>query len=90
MGNYEIYQTIVEEAVRQAKKSLSEGGIPIGSVLADGNRIVSVGHNQRVQTGNPLAHGEMDCIAHAGRQKTYKNFSLYTTLSPCMMGLNVV
>ncbi|MDH5415092.1 MAG: nucleoside deaminase [Flavobacteriaceae bacterium] len=72
-------------ALEQAKKSLSEGGIPIGSVLVKNNTIVGRGHNQRVQKSNPILHGEMDCLQNAGRLKDYADSTLYTTLSPCMM-----
>lgn len=69
----------------EAKRSLEEGGLPIGSVLARGDVLVAAGHNQRVQAGDPIAHGEMDCLRKAGRQATYRDTTLYTSLSPCMM-----
>lgn len=72
-------------AVAQAQKGLSEGGIPIGAVLVRGDEVIGVGHNQRVQKDNPILHGEMDAFFNAGRQRTYKDTTLYTTLSPCMM-----
>jgi cytosine deaminase len=72
-------------ALDEAKKSLSENGIPIGAVLVKNGKIISKGHNQRVQKNNPIAHGEIDCIEKAGRQTSYKDMTLYTTLSPCMM-----
>ncbi|WP_421903227.1 nucleoside deaminase [Maridesulfovibrio sp.] len=75
----------MEEAYKLAKKSFDEGGLPIGSVLVRDGKIIGSGHNQRVQKGDPIAHGEMDCIRNAGRQKTYKDTTIYTTLSPCMM-----
>jgi cytosine deaminase len=74
-----------ELAFLEAKKSADNGGLPIGSVLAAGERLIASGHNQRVQKGDPIAHGEMDCLRKAGRQKTYKGMTLYTSLSPCMM-----
>ena len=58
---------------------------PIGSVLAQGDHLIAQGRNQRVQGGDPIAHGEMDCLRKAGRQKTYRGMTLYTSLSPCMM-----
>ncbi len=73
------------EAYRQAEKSFAEGGIPIGSVLVREGKIIGAGHNQRIQLGNPILHGEMDCLENAGRQDTYRDTTLYTTLSPCMM-----
>ena len=69
----------------EAKRSLEQGGLPIGSVLARGDVLVASGHNQRVQKGDPIAHGEMDCLRKAGRQATYRDTTLYTSLSPCMM-----
>ena len=72
-------------ALSEAKKSLSENGVPVGAVLVKDGKIISSGHNQRVQKNNPIAHGEMDCIEKAGRQTSYKGMTLYTTLSPYMM-----
>ena len=72
-------------AYDEAKSGFDSGGCPIGSVLARGGQEVSRGHNQRVQQGDPIAHGEMDALRKAGRQKTYRDTVLYTTLSPCMM-----
>jgi len=68
-----------------AAMSFSEGGLPIGSVLARGETVLGQGHNQRIQKSDPIAHGEMDAIRSAGRQKSYAGTTLYTTLSPCMM-----
>ena len=75
----------IELAYEEAKKSYDEGGLPIGSVLARGDALLASGHNQRVQMGDPIAHGEMDCLRKAGRQRTYRDTTLYTSLSPCMM-----
>ena len=74
-------------AIDQARKSLSEGGIPIGSVLVYEGQIIGRGHNCRVQTGSAIDHGEMNCLRNAGRlpAKVYRNSTLYTTLSPCPM-----
>lgn len=72
-------------AYEEALEGFREGGCPIGSVLADGERLIARGRNQRVQKGDPIAHGEMDCIRKAGRQKSYARMTLYTSLSPCMM-----
>jgi cytosine deaminase len=69
----------------EARNSLNQGGLPIGSVLARGDQLIASGHNQRVQHGDPIAHGEMDCLRKAGRQRTYRDTTLYTSLSPCMM-----
>ena len=75
----------IELAFLEAKKSKDTGGLPIGAVLARGDALLSSGHNQRVQLDDPIAHGEMDAIRKAGRQTTYKDTTLYTSLSPCMM-----
>ena len=72
-------------AYDEALGGYNEGGCPIGSVLAEGDRLIARGRNQRVQQGDPIAHGEMDCLRKAGRQKSYRNMTLYTSLSPCMM-----
>ncbi|NUS73530.1 MAG: nucleoside deaminase [Corynebacteriales bacterium] len=74
-----------EEAVRQAEKSLAEGGVPVGSALDKGGVLIASGHNERVQGGDPIAHGEMSCLRRAGRQRTYRDTVLYTTLAPCAM-----
>ncbi len=68
-----------------ALKSYREGGCPIGSVLARDGAILGEGHNRRVQQDDPVAHGEMDALRNAGRQKSYAGTTLYTSLSPCMM-----
>ena len=72
-------------AFEEANAGFDEGGCPIGSVLAEGERLIASGRNQRVQQGDPIAHGEMDCLRKAGRQKSYRRMTLYTSLSPCMM-----
>ena len=75
----------MQEAIAQAKKSLSEGGIPIGSVLVKNGHIIAKGHNKRVQEKNPILHGEMDCLNNAGRVGSYKDCVIYSTLMPCYM-----
>ena len=72
-------------AYDEAKAGFDEGGCPIGSVLARGDTLVSRGRNQRVQQGDPIAHGEMDALRKAGRQRSYRDMTIYTSLSPCMM-----
>lgn len=74
-------------ALEEARKGLSEGGIPIGSVLAHNGRILGRGHNRRVQRGSAILHGEMDALENAGRLegRIYRECTLYTTLSPCPM-----
>ena len=77
----------LESAIDEAKKGLSEGGIPIGSVLVHEGKIIGRGHNQRVQRGSVIHHGEMNCLENAGRQtaNVYRQCTIYTTLSPCPM-----
>jgi creatinine deaminase len=77
----------LEAAIEEARKGLSEGGIPIGSVLVIDGRIVGRGHNRRVQKGSAVLHAEMDCLENAGRLKAaeYRRATLYSTLSPCDM-----
>lgn len=77
----------LEAAIEEAKKGLSEGGIPIGSVLVIDGEIVGRGHNRRVQKGSAILHAEMDCLENAGRLKArdYQKAVLYSTLSPCDM-----
>lgn len=72
-------------AIDEAKKGLAEGGLPIGSVLVRDGQIIAAGHNRRVQHGDPMAHAEIDCLTKAGRQKTYKDTVLYSTLMPCYL-----
>lgn len=75
----------MEEALREAQTGFDEGGLPIGAVLVRDGRIVGRGRNRRVQQGDPIAHGEMDCLRNAGRQASYRDTVLYTSLSPCLM-----
>ena len=81
----ELDEKFLTAAYEEAMLGLREGGIPIGSVLVRNGEIIGRGHNRRVQTGDPILHGEMDASPNAGRQKTYKDVTCYTTLSPCMM-----
>lgn len=75
------------EAIKEAEKSLSEGGIPIGAVLVKDDKIISKGHNRLIQNNSVLLHAEMDAIENAGRldYEDYIKCTLYTTLSPCPM-----
>ena len=84
MVNDNLY---LNAAIAQAKKSLREGGIPIGAALAIDETLVSVGHNRRVQQNDPILHAETDCIRNAGRltPAEYRRATMYTTLSPCPM-----
>ncbi len=77
----------MQAAIEEAQKGLSEGGVPIGSVLVHNGKIMGQGHNRRVQRSSVILHAEMDALEHAGRQpaKVYRDAVLYTTLSPCPM-----
>jgi cytosine deaminase len=79
-------RALLKDAVAEARLGLSEGGIPIGSVLADSTgKIISRGHNLRIQTGDPTAHAEVVCIRNAGRRTDWHKLVLVSTLSPCIM-----
>lgn len=80
-------EMFLNQALEEAKISLSEGGIPIGSILVIDNKVVGKGHNRRIQKDSPILHAEMDCLENAGRLKPedYEKATLYTTLSPCDM-----
>jgi cytosine deaminase len=77
----------LKEAIAEAEAGLAEGGIPIGSVLVHGGKVIGRGHNRRVQRGSAILHGEMDALEQAGRlpAAVYTRSVLYTTLSPCAM-----
>ena len=77
---------LLDAALEEARAGLAEGGLPIGSVLADARgNIVARGHNRRVQDGDPTAHAEVTCIRHAGRRRDWRELTLVSTLSPCIM-----
>src|SRR5260221_14691735 len=77
----------LQAAIDHARKSLAEGGIPIGSVLVHQGEIIGRGHNCRVQSGSAIDHGEMNCLRNAGRlgAAVYRQSTIYSTLSPCPM-----
>jgi cytosine/creatinine deaminase len=75
----------MEAAIKEARKGLDSGGIPIGSVLVKENEIIGRGHNQRVQKKDPILHAEIDCLRNAGRIGTYRGTTLYSTLCPCYL-----
>ena len=75
----------MQQAYDEAKTGYKEGGLPIGAVMVEDGQVIARGHNRRVQEGDPIAHGEMDCLRRAGRRPHYKTVTLYTSLSPCMM-----
>lgn len=76
---------MMDLALRQARASLEQGGVPVGAVLAAGGQVLGAGHNQRVQQGDPVAHGEISALRDAGRRPDYAGTTMYTTLSPCQM-----
>jgi cytosine deaminase len=81
------HQKFMYEAIKEAKKSLKEGGIPIGAVLVENGEIVGRGYNRLIQNSSTILHAEMDCLENAGKLKgaDYKSCVLYTTLVPCEM-----
>lgn len=84
-------RTYLDLAIEQAQIGWDEGGVPIGAALvrhgADGDEVLAVGRNRRVQMGSVIRHGETDCLENAGRlpASVYRECTLYTTLSPCTM-----
>lgn len=82
-----LHYKFIQKAIEEAKKSLSEGGIPIGAVLVEDGDIVGRGHNRLIQDVSTILHAEMDCLENAGKLKgiDYRNCVLYTTLVPCEM-----
>jgi cytosine/creatinine deaminase len=82
--NLELYERMLAVAVGEARIGLVEGGIPIGAALfTRTGELVSRGHNRRVQHGDPSVHGETDAFRAAGRQKSYRDLVMVTTLAPC-------
>jgi cytosine deaminase len=78
------YLTLLETAIVEARCGLAEGGIPIGAALFDSaGKLLGSGHNRRVQDGDPSAHGETDAFRKAGRQRSYRDKIMVTTLAPC-------
>jgi cytosine deaminase len=77
-------EQMMEVALNEARKGLAEGGIPIGAaIFAPDGSLVGSGHNRRVQHGDPSAHGETDAFRNAGRQRSYRDLTMATTLAPC-------
>ena len=82
--NQEKYLIMLDVAIAEARLGLSEGGIPIGAALFDGDgKLLGRGHNRRVQESDPSVHGETDAFRKAGRQRTYRDKIMVTTLAPC-------
>jgi creatinine deaminase len=78
------YPAMLEVALAEARKGLAEGGIPIGAAIFDvTGHLIGAGHNRRVQNGDPSMHGETDAFRNAGRQHSYRNLIMVTTLAPC-------
>src|ERR1700749_3586621 len=78
------YQALLQVAIEEAQQGIAEGGIPIGAALFDGaGHLLGRGHNRRVQQGDPSAHGETDAFRNAGRQRSYRDLVMVTTLAPC-------
>lgn len=78
------YQAMLQVAIDEARKGLAEGGIPIGAALFDSQgKLLGRGHNRRVQEGDPSVHGETDAFRNAGRQRSYRDTIMVTTLAPC-------
>ncbi|MEJ7623064.1 MAG: nucleoside deaminase [Pyrinomonadaceae bacterium] len=84
MHSIKDYQAMLDVAIAEAKIGLAEGGIPIGAALfsSDGG-LMGRGHNRRVQNGDPSVHGETDAFRDAGRQRSYRDTIMVTTLAPC-------
>ena len=78
------HSAMLAVALAEARKGLAEGGIPIGAAIFDAQgKLVGSGHNRRVQNGDPSLHGETDAFRNAGRQRSYRNLIMVTTLAPC-------
>jgi len=78
------YSHLLKVAVAEARKGLAEGGIPIGAAIFDAEaKLIGAGHNRRVQNGDPSLHGETDAFRNAGRQRSYRDLIMVTTLAPC-------
>ncbi len=84
MTENERYRTMLEVALQEARTGRSEGGVPIGAAMFDGEgKLLASGRNRRVQQGDPSVHGETDAFRRAGRQRTYRDKIMVTTLAPC-------
>jgi cytosine deaminase len=82
---YTLMDQFMQAAIDEARLGRSQGGIPIGSVLVRDGQLVARGHNKRVQEDSAIKHGEMDCLTNAGRQRSYRDTVIYSTLMPCFM-----
>jgi cytosine deaminase len=78
------YASMLEVAFAEAQQGLAEGGIPVGAAIFDqSGLLIGKGHNRRVQNGDPSTHGETDAFRNAGRQRSYRDLIMVTTLAPC-------
>lgn len=84
MSEKSIYEQMLSVALAEARLGLKEGGIPIGAAIFDERgKLIGAGHNRRVQQGDPSLHGETDAFRNAGRQRSYRDLIMVTTLAPC-------
>jgi len=78
------HAAMLEVAIAEARTGLAEGGLPIGAAIFNAQgECISAGHNRRVQQGDPSMHGETDAFRRAGRQRSYRDLIMVTTLAPC-------
>lgn len=78
------YNVMLQVAIDEARRGLAEGGIPIGAALFNRNgELLGAGHNRRIQENDPSVHAETDAFRKAGRQRSYRNTVMVTTLAPC-------
>jgi len=84
MNTKQNLEAMLAVALAEARISLKEGGIPVGAAVFDAEgRLLGAGHNRRVQHGDPSMHGETDAFRNTGRQRSYRNLVMVTTLAPC-------
>jgi cytosine/creatinine deaminase len=84
MTKGEQYRAMLEVALKEARVGRSEGGVPIGAAMFDGDgKLLASGRNRRVQQDDPSIHGETDAFRRAGRQRSYRDKIMVTTLAPC-------
>jgi cytosine deaminase len=84
MPTHPNYESLLAVAIAQARQGLAENGIPIGAAIFDSSgKLLGAGHNRRVQHNDPSAHGETDAFRNSGRQRTYRDKIMVTTLAPC-------
>jgi creatinine deaminase len=84
VSDLDLYRQMLAVALEEAREGFAEGGIPIGAALfTRTGELISRGHNRRVQQGDPSVHGETDAFRRAGRQRSYRNLVMVTTLAPC-------